>query len=61
MNVLQMQFLDVSVKVGLAGGSRAGGEGRQNWERGMLFRNPQDAIQCKLQNDFLGRLFNKVS
>ena len=40
MNVLQMQFLDVSVKVGVAGGWRAEGEGRQNREQGMLFRNP---------------------
>ena len=30
MNVLQMQFLDVSVKVHVAGGWRAEGEGRQN-------------------------------
>ena len=32
MNVLQMQFLDVSVKVGRTerGGWRAEGEGRQN-------------------------------
>ena len=35
-----MQFLDVSVKVGVAGGWRAEGERRRNWERGMLFRNP---------------------
>ena len=30
MNVLQMQFLDVSVKVGVAEGWRAEGEGRRN-------------------------------
>ena len=37
MNVLQMQFLDVSVKVGVAetGGWRAEGEGRQNCGQGM--------------------------
>ena len=37
MNVLQMQFLDVSVKVDMAerGGWRAEGEGKQNCGRGM--------------------------
>ena len=37
MDVLQMQFLDVSVKVGVTerGGWRAEGEGRQNYGRGM--------------------------
>ena len=36
MNVLQMQFLDVSVKVGIAErGWRAEGEGRQNCGQGM--------------------------
>ena len=37
MNVLQMQFLDVSVKVGVAerGGWRAEGEGRWNCGQGM--------------------------
>ena len=35
MNVLHMQFLDVSVKVGERGGWRAEGEGRWNCGRGM--------------------------
>ena len=30
MNVLQMQFLDVLVQVGIAEGWRAEGEGKQN-------------------------------
>ena len=37
MNVLQIQLLDLPVKVGIAerGGWRAEGEGRQNCGRGM--------------------------
>ena len=35
MNILQMQFLDVSVKVGNRGGWREEGEERQNCGRGM--------------------------
>ena len=58
-------ILDVSVQVGKSrckrGGGWWGGGGRWSWEWGMLFCNPYGAIQCKLPNDFLGRLFNKVS
>ena len=44
MNVLHMQFLDVSVKIGKNkcgwGGEWWGGGERWSWERGMWFCNP---------------------
>ena len=43
INVLHMQFLDISVKVrqsGKSGGSREGGEERHRWGWDMWFHNP---------------------